>query len=348
MPSSPSRPPRSRPPLGAGRARRRGDLGDRAPTGARRPTDRSSSGEPTLTPARRRRRRRGSYVVEWLVVGDDAHPARGAFVFSVGAATRASAPAASHTGIVLQALGRWVSFAGFALGFGVPFAALLSGGMTRAAVAARLRGDRAHARGRAGRAARSDGDPRAVARVRPRPRARTCCRRATATSPASGSVPRSASGLSPVPCAPRPRARSGRSPRSASRRRIVQADAGHRIAGLPTRPSRSSSAPRTSPPSPRGSVASWSRWRSPAAGSSRGRRARRPRPRLTGRHWRSASSARRPTSSTRPTAGRSASSSLSSPCARARSGGEAARRARRSHSRCSPPPACWLALAPPV
>ena len=52
------------------------------------------------------------------------------FIFSVGSATRASAPAASHTGIVLQALAHFLSFAGFALGFGVPFAALLSGGMT--------------------------------------------------------------------------------------------------------------------------------------------------------------------------------------------------------------------------
>lgn len=72
----------------------------------------------------------GSYVVEWQVVGDDAHPARGVFVFSIGSATRSEAPSVAHTGVVLQALARFLSFAGYALGFGVPFAALLSGGMT--------------------------------------------------------------------------------------------------------------------------------------------------------------------------------------------------------------------------
>ena len=50
---------------------------------------------------------------------------------SFAAATRASAPGTGHIGIALQALARFVSFAGFALGFGVPFAALLSGGITR-------------------------------------------------------------------------------------------------------------------------------------------------------------------------------------------------------------------------
>ncbi len=76
-------------------------------------------------------RRRGSYVVEWLVVGTDGHPARGAFLFSFGQPTRTALPGRSTVGVVLQALGRWLSLAGFALGFGVPFAALLSGGMTR-------------------------------------------------------------------------------------------------------------------------------------------------------------------------------------------------------------------------
>ena len=65
---------------------------------------------------------RGSYLVEWLVVGPDTHPARGAFVFSVGEATRSGAPGASRLGVALQALGRWLSLAGFALGFGVAFA----------------------------------------------------------------------------------------------------------------------------------------------------------------------------------------------------------------------------------
>jgi copper transport protein len=73
----------------------------------------------------------GSYIVSWTVVGDDSHPARGAFVFSVGRRTAASLGAGQRTGVLLQALGRLLSLAGFALGFGVPFAALVSGGMTR-------------------------------------------------------------------------------------------------------------------------------------------------------------------------------------------------------------------------
>jgi copper transport protein len=75
-------------------------------------------------------RERGSYVVEWQVVGDDSHPARGAFVFSVGERSEAELPSGRHLGLALEALGRWLSVLGFALGFGVPFAALLSGGMT--------------------------------------------------------------------------------------------------------------------------------------------------------------------------------------------------------------------------
>ena len=75
-------------------------------------------------------RTRGTYVVEWLVVGGDAHPARGAFLFSVGMQTRSGLPGGSDAGLVLQAVARWLSLAGFALGFGVPFAAALSGGMT--------------------------------------------------------------------------------------------------------------------------------------------------------------------------------------------------------------------------
>ena len=73
----------------------------------------------------------GSYLVEWLAVGDDTHPGRGAFLFSVGKVTRTTLPGHAAGGIGLQALGRWLSLFGFALGFGVPFAALLSGGMTR-------------------------------------------------------------------------------------------------------------------------------------------------------------------------------------------------------------------------
>lgn len=74
---------------------------------------------------------RGTYVVEWLAVGSDTHPARGAFLFSVGGSTRATAPGAGSLGVVAQALGRWLSLLGYTLGFGVPFAvAALGGAMT--------------------------------------------------------------------------------------------------------------------------------------------------------------------------------------------------------------------------
>ena len=75
-------------------------------------------------------RQRGSYVVEWLVVGDDTHPARGSFLFSIGEPTRTSLPGHAAGGVAIVASGRWLSLLGFALGFGVVFAALLSGGMT--------------------------------------------------------------------------------------------------------------------------------------------------------------------------------------------------------------------------
>ncbi len=76
-------------------------------------------------------REQGSYIVEWLVIGDDTHPARGAFLFSVGEPTLSALPGRARGGVILQAFGRWLSLAGFALSFGVPFAGLLSGGMTR-------------------------------------------------------------------------------------------------------------------------------------------------------------------------------------------------------------------------
>jgi copper transport protein len=76
-------------------------------------------------------RARGTYVVEWQVVGDDSHPAAGAFFFGVGEAGGGALPGRGHTGTVIQALGHWLSLLGYVLGFGVPFAALLSGGMTR-------------------------------------------------------------------------------------------------------------------------------------------------------------------------------------------------------------------------
>ncbi|MEI7760949.1 MAG: copper resistance CopC family protein [Thermoleophilia bacterium] len=75
-------------------------------------------------------RARGSYVVEWSVIGDDSQPAHGSFLFSVGAPTRAAAPGTLPGSTVVVALGRWLSLLGFALGFGVVLAALVSGGMT--------------------------------------------------------------------------------------------------------------------------------------------------------------------------------------------------------------------------
>jgi copper transport protein len=68
----------------------------------------------------------GTYAVVWTVVASDTHPSRGEFTFSVGHASPVRAPgfgagdvgSSSPVGLVLQALGRWMHFAGFALGFG--------------------------------------------------------------------------------------------------------------------------------------------------------------------------------------------------------------------------------------
>ncbi|MHB8613906.1 MAG: copper resistance CopC/CopD family protein [Candidatus Dormibacteraceae bacterium] len=68
----------------------------------------------------------GTYAVVWTVVASDTHPSRGEFTFSVGHASPVRAPGfgggdlglASPLGLVLQSLGRWTHFAGFALGFG--------------------------------------------------------------------------------------------------------------------------------------------------------------------------------------------------------------------------------------
>jgi copper transport protein len=65
----------------------------------------------------------GTYLVRWRITAEDTHPARGSFAFSVG---RASGPAAAQTGadraegaaLLLQAVGRWLHFFGYALGFG--------------------------------------------------------------------------------------------------------------------------------------------------------------------------------------------------------------------------------------
>jgi copper transport protein len=70
----------------------------------------------------------GTYVVAWQVYAADTHPSRGAFAFSIvrrGANPYASlvgaaeAGTATPLGLALQALARWVHFAGFALAFGV-------------------------------------------------------------------------------------------------------------------------------------------------------------------------------------------------------------------------------------
>ena len=74
----------------------------------------------------------GTYAVIWTVVATDTHPSRGEFTFSVGHASPVHAPGlgggniglASPLGLVLQALGRWLHFAGFALGFGAATYAL--------------------------------------------------------------------------------------------------------------------------------------------------------------------------------------------------------------------------------
>lgn len=70
----------------------------------------------------------GTYVVSWQILAADTHPSRGAFRFTVGKpsanpyATLVDSPeigTASPLGLALQALARFVHFAGFALVFGV-------------------------------------------------------------------------------------------------------------------------------------------------------------------------------------------------------------------------------------
>ena len=68
----------------------------------------------------------GTYAVIWTVIASDTHPSRGEFTFSLGHASPVRAPGfgggdvglASPLGLGLQSLGRWMHFAGFALGFG--------------------------------------------------------------------------------------------------------------------------------------------------------------------------------------------------------------------------------------
>ncbi len=70
----------------------------------------------------------GTYVLSWQVFAADTHPSRGAFAFSVGRAGAnpysalldvGVAGTSTPVGLALQALARWVHFAGFALAFGV-------------------------------------------------------------------------------------------------------------------------------------------------------------------------------------------------------------------------------------
>src|SRR5207302_2092676 len=80
----------------------------------------------------------GTYLVRWRITADDTHPARGSFAFSVG---RASGPAAAQTdadrgegaALLLQAVGRWLHFFGYALGFGTLAFRLLVRGVVSAA-----------------------------------------------------------------------------------------------------------------------------------------------------------------------------------------------------------------------
>jgi copper transport protein len=74
----------------------------------------------------------GTYAVVWTVIAADTHPSRGLLTFSVGHASPVRAPGlgggdvglVSPIGFVLQALGRFFHFAGFALGFGAATYAL--------------------------------------------------------------------------------------------------------------------------------------------------------------------------------------------------------------------------------
>ena len=74
----------------------------------------------------------GTYAVVWTVVASDTHPSRGQVTFSVGHASPVKAPGSggadvglvSPLGLALQALGRWLHLAGFALGFGAATYAL--------------------------------------------------------------------------------------------------------------------------------------------------------------------------------------------------------------------------------
>jgi copper transport protein len=70
----------------------------------------------------------GTFVVAWQVFAADTHPSRGSFSFDVGRPSANPYSAllgageigtSTPVGLALQALARWVHFAGFALAFGV-------------------------------------------------------------------------------------------------------------------------------------------------------------------------------------------------------------------------------------
>lgn len=82
----------------------------------------------------------GTFVVSWQVLAADTHPSRGAFKFVVGRpsanpyAALLNVPAAgtaTPVGLALQAIARWVHFAGFALVFGVVAYGVLTRGAGR-------------------------------------------------------------------------------------------------------------------------------------------------------------------------------------------------------------------------
>jgi copper transport protein len=78
----------------------------------------------------------GTYAVIWTVFATDTHPSRGELVFSVGHSSPVNAPGlgsgdvglVSPLGLALQAVGRWLHFVGFALGFGAAIYALFVAG----------------------------------------------------------------------------------------------------------------------------------------------------------------------------------------------------------------------------
>jgi copper transport protein len=67
----------------------------------------------------------GTYQVNWQVISEDTHPQSGYFVFSVGYTSQLSQVARSRqanvetpVGLILQVLGQWLHFIGYALAFG--------------------------------------------------------------------------------------------------------------------------------------------------------------------------------------------------------------------------------------